>query len=775
MAYDARRFVLKFRSVIEQTPLQIYRSALVFSPKASVVRNLFRRYIPEWLLQIPTIDPDWDPLLQTLEKSDTSMVLTDVVFSPDGKLIASSSGHIWDTLSGTLVKKLEPRLDFSSIGFSQNSQALVSVYGKGTISKWDIATGVLIFKMGTGDFEDSIAILSHNCEMAATACGHYKSTITIIDISAGKSVEIKGAHPHEIMALEFSPDGACLVSAAKDQPVCLWDTTTAELQRTLEHPNGASIVAFSPNGRLLASADMDTTVYLWCAETGILLTKIEHTSRIQFLAFSPDSALLAITDTNKSIHLREAVTGSFLRKIDGDFCAPLFSPSGDLLTSTGRRKGHLFIPTNGIKIWETKSGRLAKVVADPGYLAGKVSFSPDGSTIASASGTGIRLWDLAHNTRKPACSTHARSVHSVSLMPSAERALSFAKCDSIMLWDMSTAELISTIPVAEQAEWGIALSPDGTLIAAPYSGTKIGIFDSVTGKLLQELAAHTSVIRTTVFASDSIILASASFAFRRSLKPKSIGRISLDPPDSSICVWNAKTGELLQKLDSPLFYIKCLSFTTNGKILAAAYADGLFYVWDIRTGKLFKTLGGDGDLVTDITFSPDGNMIASTNRDHRTRLWNVNTNKRVWTLSKGGGVARFSPNGRLLATVSSRGLGIALWNLTTGELLKLCKDTEDVKSIKFSEDGEYLDTNMGRLSVKLILSDVSTTQESSKRDPGVFVRNPWVFRGREKILLLPPEYYATCATYRDGVLVMGHEDGRVSILRFDQDGFVGST
>ncbi|KAK8900837.1 hypothetical protein QC760_010601 [Botrytis cinerea] len=44
--HDAKRFALYSRSVIEQTPLQTYCSALVFAPKKSIVRTTFEKDIP---------------------------------------------------------------------------------------------------------------------------------------------------------------------------------------------------------------------------------------------------------------------------------------------------------------------------------------------------------------------------------------------------------------------------------------------------------------------------------------------------------------------------------------------------------------------------------------------------------------------------------------------------------------------------------------------------------------------------------------------------------
>jgi hypothetical protein len=45
---DAKRFILKFRSIIELAPLQIYNRAPLFSPQSSIVRNLFQKEI-DWV------------------------------------------------------------------------------------------------------------------------------------------------------------------------------------------------------------------------------------------------------------------------------------------------------------------------------------------------------------------------------------------------------------------------------------------------------------------------------------------------------------------------------------------------------------------------------------------------------------------------------------------------------------------------------------------------------------------------------------------------------
>jgi hypothetical protein len=45
--HDAERFLLNSRSIIEEAPLQIYASALVFAPQKSIIRNPFIKETPD--------------------------------------------------------------------------------------------------------------------------------------------------------------------------------------------------------------------------------------------------------------------------------------------------------------------------------------------------------------------------------------------------------------------------------------------------------------------------------------------------------------------------------------------------------------------------------------------------------------------------------------------------------------------------------------------------------------------------------------------------------
>src|ERR1700761_9778071 len=67
LVQDARRFILQFRSAIEQAPLQVYTSGLIFAPRKSVIRKQFEQLTPKLLKRPPQTEEAWSAALQTLE------------------------------------------------------------------------------------------------------------------------------------------------------------------------------------------------------------------------------------------------------------------------------------------------------------------------------------------------------------------------------------------------------------------------------------------------------------------------------------------------------------------------------------------------------------------------------------------------------------------------------------------------------------------------------------------------------------------------------------
>lgn len=328
-----------------------------------------------------------------------------------------------------------------------------------------------------------------------------------------------------------------------------------------------------------------------------------------------------------------------------------------------------------------------------------VAFSPDGKTIASAGGGGVKLWDVA--TGVILRTLDVGGVTPVQFSPDSKMLLTNNESRDSTLWDVATGRQIRTFAKNIEIDnwhWDHVdgkFSSDGRLvICAGRRNAKL--WDANTGELLRVFSGHKNSLNSVDVSPDTKTIVTSS-------------------EDKTVKLWSVATGQLLHTLTGhtgPSDNVKTVAFSPDGK---SVLSDGWETTkwWDVSTGKLLRSFGDNGNHLTSVSFAPDGqSFVAGIHGGLQYR--NLTTGKVLNRFTGEVGSVRalaFSPDGKMLLGGSDNNT-LSLRDAATGKLLRTFTGQTIVDSVAFSTDGTKLISRSQDKNIRVWDSLTGTVRQS---------------------------------------------------------------
>ncbi len=572
-------------------------------------------------------------------------IVTCTAFSPDGRVLATGSQDgtvcLWHWAESRLIASLRVSdRAVWTVGFSPESDWLVTGGSDGRVRIWDVATQQPIRSIA-----GQMAAVAPTGSVMAVNSGsplfwEPPGTITVWNYRAGRQLlEL----PERGKGVALSADGKLLAEAGPSSGIRLWAIPSAQLVRTIETEGPVWSLAFSPTrSHLLAGSHR--AAFVWNLADPVKPLKRVHPLTVWSAGFSPDGNTIVTACSDRIVRVWETTSMNLNRVLSGHadevWCAT-FSVDGKSLATGSKDRT--------VKIWSTELGTTDPPM--PHTLFEKPFFSADGSRLA----TNIRTNEQAHSILWQVTSRSPLSVSPggpvVGFHPDDHQLFRLsADRRALELWSPETSSgLRATPPKFEPSELPIVRvgsSSNLKLMFAIGAGGLVSVIDVSTSHSVNSfrwMASERSGAGSPKIRSAALTADGRRFA------------ISTEE-ENAVQLFDVKSGRET-KLEGHRDFVSGMSFSPDGRLLASASVDATIKLWDVPTGKELATLTGHMEEATDVAFSPDGRTFASMGHLNCVKFWHVATRREVMSLSfpNAGYHLCFSPDGRHLAVTIASG------------------------------------------------------------------------------------------------------------------------
>ncbi len=459
-------------------------------------------------------------------------------------------------------------------------------------------------------------------------------------------------HGAALRALAFAPGERLLASLGQDKRICVWETATGKLVRSLSIP----LEPLPVNDKVKGGGKGGK------GPSGVMGSA---TFRGPLLALAADGKLLALADTAaRRYRVWDTSTGKELHQVpmpDGTDAED--AAEAEALAAAG-------LPPSLL-------GRMG------GKFTGPFALSGDGRLLAMGGGkeNAVVVWDLHKGAERCRLQGHTGHVMTLAFEPDGKALLSTSADQTLRLWDIQAGKLVRTFWGHRAAVRDAAFLADGRrLLSASADGT-LRVWDRDSGKALRQLrwlpamAAAGSTSPNVQLWHDGGKRVGCLFGFTTDSDPDLLfgSRVTAVMRGHVFVSYDSATGKELSR--TPLLpgnqFGTVLALGSKRPLLARATASNHVALCALETGEPLTGRELSGSAVADVALAgTHAAVVQQGNLD--IQLWDWRTGRPLHRLEGHMGqpsLARFAGDGRALVSWSAGATdqSVSRWDVAGGQ------------------------------------------------------------------------------------------------------------